>query len=115
MDADAGAAAAELAVVLPAIVLVLGLCLGAVQTVGQQVMLTSAAAEAARSLGRGEDPGTAAARIAGAAGRASMEVERSGNAVCVRLTEPSGFGPAEAAGLRVSARGCAWQEDSGAG
>ncbi|MBF4620606.1 TadE family type IV pilus minor pilin [Clavibacter sp. VKM Ac-2542] len=112
--ADRGAAAAELAVVLPAVVLVLGLCLGAVQTVGQQVVLTSAAEEAARSIGRGEDAGTAAARIDGAAGGASMAVDRSGHAVCVRLTAPSRFGPAGAAGLRVSARGCAWQEDPGA-
>jgi hypothetical protein len=112
---DAGAAAAELAVTLPAVVLVLGLCLGAVQTVGQQVMLTSAAAAAARSLGRGEDPGTATARVEGATGRASMAVDRTGHAVCVQLTEPSRFGPAEAAGLRVSARGCAWQEDPDAG
>ncbi|KDP91568.1 MULTISPECIES: TadE family type IV pilus minor pilin [Clavibacter] len=112
--ADRGAAAAELAVVLPAVVLVLGLCLGAVQTVGQQIVLTSAAEEAARSLGRGEDAGTAAARIEGAAGGASMAVDRSGHAVCVRLTAPSRFAPAGAAGLSVSARGCAWQEDPGA-
>jgi Flp pilus assembly protein TadG len=111
--ADRGAAAAELAVVLPAVVLVLGLCLGAVQTVGQQVMLTSAAEEAARSLGRGEDAGTAAARIEGAAAGAAMSVDRSGHAVCVRLTAPSRFGPAGTAGIRVSARGCAWQEDPG--
>ncbi|MDO4042725.1 TadE family type IV pilus minor pilin [Clavibacter michiganensis] len=111
---DRGAAAAELAVVLPAVVLVLGLCLGAVQTVGQQVVLTSAAEEAARSIGRGEDAGTAAARVEGAAGGASMAVDRSGHAVCVRLTAPSRFSPAGAAGLRVSARGCAWQEDPGA-
>ena len=111
--ADRGAAAAELAVVLPAVVLILGLCLGAVQTVGQQVMLTSAAEEAARSLGRGEDAGTAAARIEGAAAGAAMSVDRSGHAVCVRLTAPSRFGPAGTAGMRVSARGCAWQEDPG--
>ncbi|WP_244961777.1 TadE family type IV pilus minor pilin [Clavibacter zhangzhiyongii] len=111
---DRGAAAAELAVVLPAVVLVLGFCLGAVQTVGQQVMLTSAAEEAARSLGRGEDAGTASGRIAGAAGDATMAVDRSGHAVCVRLTAPSRFGPAGAAGITVSARGCAWQEDQDA-
>ncbi|CAQ00308.1 TadE family type IV pilus minor pilin [Clavibacter sepedonicus] len=112
--ADRGAAAAELAVVLPAVVLVLGLCLGAVQTVGQQVVLTSAAEEAARSIGRGEDAGTAAARIEGAAAGASMAVDRTGHAVCVRLTAPSRFAPAGAAGLRVQAKGCAWQEDPGA-
>jgi Flp pilus assembly protein TadG len=113
-SADRGASAAELAVVLPAVVLVLGLCLGAVQTVGQQVMLTSAAAEAARSLGRGEDAATATARIAGAAGGAAMSVDRSDRTVCVELSAPSGFRPAGAVGLRVTARGCAWQEQPGA-
>ncbi|MDQ0743873.1 Flp pilus assembly protein TadG [Clavibacter sp. B3I6] len=110
-SADRGASAAELAVVLPAVVLVLGLCLGAVQTVGQQVMLTSAAAEAARSLGRGEDAATATARIAGAAGGAAMAVDRSGRTVCVELSAPSSFRPAGAVGLRVAARGCARQEE----
>jgi Flp pilus assembly protein TadG len=113
-SADGGASAAELAVVLPAVVLVLGLCLGAVQTVGQQVMLTSAAAEAARTLGRGEDAATATARIAGAAGGAAMSVDRSDRTVCVELSAPSGFRPAGAVGLRVTARGCAWQEQPGA-
>jgi hypothetical protein len=107
---DAGAAAAELAVVLPGVVLVLGLCLGAVQTVGQQVALTSAAEEAARSLGRGEGQDTAAARIDGAASGASLRVDHPGHAVCVELSAPSRFGPAAAAGFVVHARGCAWQE-----
>jgi hypothetical protein len=109
---DPGAAAAELAVVLPAVVVVLGLCLGAVQTVGQQVALTSAAEEASRSLGRGEGTETAARRIEGAASGAAMSVERPGHAVCVRLTAPSRFGPAGALGISVSARGCAWQEET---
>ncbi|KZC94595.1 MULTISPECIES: TadE family type IV pilus minor pilin [Clavibacter] len=110
-DGDIGAAAAELAVVLPAVVLVLGLCLGAVQTVGQQVALTSAAEEAARSLGRGESSGTAAARIEGAASGASFEVEHPGHDVCVDLSAPSRFAPAAAAGIAVHARGCARSED----
>lgn len=109
---DLGAAAAEVAVVLPAVVLVLGLCLGAVQTVGQQVALTSAAEEAARSLGRGEAPDTAAARIEGAASGASLEVEHPGHDVCVHLTASSRFALAAAAGVVVQARGCARQEDT---
>jgi hypothetical protein len=109
--ADGGAAAAELAVVLPAVVVVLGLCLGAVQTVGQQVALTSAAEEASRSLGRGEGEGTATQRIEGAAAGAAMSVEHPGHAVCVRLTAPSRFAPAGAVGISVTARGCAWQEE----
>lgn len=111
---DRGAAAAELAVVLPAVILVLGLCMGAVQTVGQQVEMTSAAQEAARSLGRGEDESRAGERIDGAARGASMAVDRQGHAVCVRLTARSRFLPAGAAGMRITARGCAWQEDADA-
>jgi hypothetical protein len=110
---DRGAAAAELAVVLPAVVVVLGLCLGAVQTVGQQVALTSAAEEASRSLGRGEGADMAAQRIQGAAKGAAMAVEHPGHAVCVRLTAPSRFGPAGVVGIVVSARGCAWREETG--
>ncbi|OUE21065.1 hypothetical protein BFL36_11115 [Clavibacter michiganensis] len=111
MTGDVGAAAAEFAVVLPAVVLVLGLCLGAVQTVGQQVALTSAAEEAARSLGRGEGAGTAGARIEGAASGASLEVEHPGHDVCVDLTAPTRFAPAAAVGIVVQARGCARRED----
>ncbi|WP_127792812.1 TadE family type IV pilus minor pilin [Agromyces sp. LHK192] len=65
---ERGSATAELAVALPAVALVLALCLGAVQVVATQVRLTDAAADAARALGRGEAPGTAiaiAGRVAG--------------------------------------------------
>lgn len=73
---------AELAVALPAVVLLLAFCIGAVGVAGQQVRLQYAAAQAARDAGR----------------------QQSDDVVCVTLTEPAG--PPLAA-LTLSARSCA--------
>lgn len=65
---ERGSVTAELAVALPAVALVLAVCLAAVMLVAQQVRLTDAAADAARALGRGESSSEAqaiAARVAG--------------------------------------------------
>ncbi|QEO08698.1 TadE family type IV pilus minor pilin [Protaetiibacter larvae] len=100
---DAGSAAAEFAVALPAVVLVLAVCLGAVGAGSQQLRLQDAAAVAARALGRGApfdaaavglDPGTTTERWTDA------------GLVCVRLTAAA-RGPAGIAGLRLSAASCA--------
>jgi hypothetical protein len=104
---DEGSITAEFAVVLPAVVLVLGCCLGAVQVVGQQVRMTDAAAGAARVLARGDD----AARAGGLARRlvagASFSSEQRGEFVCARLTAPSAFDLFAGLGLTVEARSCA--------
>lgn len=104
---DAGSVTAEFAVVIPAVMLVLACCLGAVQVVGQQVRLTDAAADAARALARGEGADRAAALARRAVGGASLGSERRGEFVCARLSAPSAFGPFAAVGLTVSARSCA--------
>lgn len=51
---ERGAVTAEFAFVLPAIVLVLGLCLNALAAVTQQIVLQDDVADAARQAGRGE-------------------------------------------------------------
>jgi hypothetical protein len=104
---DAGSVTAEFAAVIPAVMLILACCLGAVQVVGQQVRLTDAAADAARSLARGDDAGRAAALVHRAVGGASFGSERHGEFVCALLSAPSGFGPFASVGLTVSARSCA--------
>jgi hypothetical protein len=104
---DAGSVTAEFAVVLPAVLLVLAGCLGAVQVAGQQVRLTDVAADAARALARGEGADRAAALVRRAVGGASLGSERRGEFVCARLSAPSAFGPFAAVGLTVSARSCA--------
>lgn len=90
---------------LPAVLLLLAACLGAVQVVGQQVRLTDAAGSAARLLARGESADHAAGLIDGLG--ATVSSERVGEFVCARLSAPSGFAPFAAAGLTLDARACA--------
>ncbi|PZQ89625.1 MAG: hypothetical protein DI534_07435 [Leifsonia xyli] len=103
---DAGAVAAEFAVALPAIALVLAVCLGAVGVGSQQLRLQDAAADAARGLGRGESGAAVTGRIARAAPGSALVSWASGELVCVRLTAAA-RGPAALAGLTLSAESCA--------
>lgn len=104
---QAGAVTAELATALPAVVLVLGLCLGAVQVVGQQVRLTDAAADSARSLARGETRDRAAQIARQLVASATLAAEADGQFVCARLSAPGGIGPFAAFGITLEARSCA--------
>ena len=104
---QAGAVTAELATALPAVVLVLGLCLGAVQVVGQQVRLTDAAADSARALARGETRDRAAQIARQLVATSSLDSETDGQFVCARLSAPSGIGPFAAFGITLEARSCA--------
>ncbi|TDW30595.1 TadE family type IV pilus minor pilin [Cryobacterium psychrophilum] len=104
---DAGTVTAELAIVLPAVVLVLGCCLGAVQVVGQQVRLTDAAADAARALSRGDAPDQVAALVANEVRGAGLAVQTYENFVCARLSVDSSFAAFALTGLRLEARSCA--------
>jgi Flp pilus assembly protein TadG len=106
-DSDAGSITAEFAAVMPAILLVLAFCLGAVHVVAQQVRLTDAAADGARSLARGDSAALASARVSQSVGSVALAQSRNGDFVCVSLSAPAAFGPAAAIGITVSARGCA--------
>jgi len=104
---DTGSVTAEFALVIPAVVLVLGCCLGAIQVVGQQVRMTDAAAGAARALGRGESSDHAAALANGAVPGVALSAESRGEFVCATLSAPSGIGPFALVGLTVTAVSCA--------
>ncbi|TFC18183.1 hypothetical protein E3O19_05085 [Cryobacterium algoritolerans] len=104
---DRGTVTAEFAAVVPAVLLVLALCLGAVQVSGQQMRLTAAAAAAARSLARGDGDESAAGLVRRLVGAASMSTERQGEFVCVRLRAPSAFGAFATFGVTVTAGSCA--------
>jgi len=104
---DRGSVTAEFATVVPAVLLVLALCLGAVQISGQQVRLTGAAAAAARSLARGDGEDRVAGLVARLVGPAAISTQRQGDFVCVRLSAPSAFGAFAAFGVTVSAGSCA--------
>ena len=84
---EQGAAAAEFAVVLPAIVLVVLFGVGALAAGARQVRLQDAVADAARVVARGDDPGKAHALVASVGGTA--EVEDRGDLVCVNARAPS--------------------------
>lgn len=84
-----GAAAAETAVALPAVVGLLGFCLAALGGGATQVALADAAADAARILARGDDPALAEARVASVAeGAAMSSSEGEDGLVCVDATAP---------------------------
>lgn len=103
---DEGAVAAEFAVALPAVALVLAVCVGAVGVGSQQLRLQDAAADAARGLGRGESMSAVQGRASQAAPGSVLADWSSGELVCARLTVAA-RGPAAVAGLRLVAESCA--------
>ncbi|PPG16635.1 TadE family protein [Rathayibacter sp. AY1C6] len=98
---EEGSATAELALVLPAVVAVLALCLGSVAASAQYVRLVDAAADAARSAARGDDPHASLARVAGA----SLTAGKQDGLVCVDVA--ARLRPLPAVSLPVSVRSCA--------
>jgi hypothetical protein len=104
---EAGSVTAEFAVGLPAVVVVLALCLGGIQTVGQQLRLMDAAADAARLVARGDGEDAARGHVGRAVGAASFAVSTDGDFRCVRLSARPAFLPARALDLPLSATSCA--------
>ena len=96
---ERGSVTAEFAAVLPAVLLCLALCVGAIQAAAQQARLLDHAAAAARLLGRGD----AAPRPPEGAARRVGSVD---GLLCVTVTAPSAAGGLGALGLTVSARSC---------
>jgi len=100
--AEEGSATAELAVALPAVVLVLAACVGALQVAAAQVRLQDAASLAARAASRGGDPGSAGATTPGAA----LHVWREGALVCASASGEARWAPGLPP-LVLAARSCA--------
>lgn len=93
---------AELAVGLPAVLLVLALVLGALGLIGQQLRCSDAAQAGARAAARGESVATAVSLAqARAPDGAQVQVVRDGDRVECLVTGPDA-GPF--AGLRASGR-----------
>lgn len=101
---ERGAVTAEFAVAIPAMLLVLGLAIGAVQLSAQRVALTALAGDVARLEARGDDR-LAAARIAEHPGAAKLSRSTAGGILCVVATSSPSAGLL--AGIRVTGRGCA--------
>ncbi len=77
---------AELAVGLPVVVLVLGVCLGGLGIATAQLRAHDAAADAARLLGRGEPVTRAEALVARTAPGGRLSVARADALVCATVT-----------------------------
>jgi Flp pilus assembly protein TadG len=101
---DRGSVAAELALALPAVVLVMLLGVGALGAASRQVSLQDAAADAARLLGRGEDGAAAGAVVTAAVPGASMSSSARGDLVCVEASVVVRVGVVH---LPLSAASCA--------
>lgn len=82
---DRGAVTAEVAVSIPAVVLVLTVSLGGLSLATTQLRAQDAAADAARLLGRGETELVAQQHVARLVTGARLAVSRSSSLVCVRV------------------------------
>lgn len=103
---ERGSVAAEFAVAMPAVILVLATALGGVQLAGLQLRAQDAAADAARSYARGDPSGVVSARLARQVPGAGVSRYGRGDLVCARVTV-SPTGPIARFGIRVSASSCA--------
>lgn len=101
---ERGTVTAEFAIVLPAVLVVLGLVIGGVLIAAHRATLVSLAAEAARLEARG-DAALAAARLTAVDGEVEVRRESRGRLSCVTLTSHPGGGLLAAIG--VEAEGCA--------
>ena len=87
---DHGSVAAEFAVVLPAVVLVLLLTAGALGASARQVRLQDAAADAARLVARDEPAARAQTAVAAAVSGGMASIAYRGDLVCVTATAATG-------------------------
>lgn len=101
---ERGSVTAEFAAVVPAVVLVLVCCLGAVQLAGQRLRLQDAAADAARILARGDS----AVRQAHALMAGSVLTRRdSDGLVCATLRAPAAVAGGLLGPVTLTATSCA--------
>jgi phage tail sheath gpL-like len=97
---------AEFAVAMPAVLLVLAMTLGGLQVAGLQLRVQDAAADAARSWGRGDSAASVSARVGSQLPAAAVTRTAREDLVCATVSaSPSGL--AARFGIRVSATGCA--------
>ena len=99
---DGGSVAAELALSLPAVVIVLLLGVGVLGAASRQVALQDASADAARLLGRGEEEGVAAGVVRAAVTGAAVSFGRSDDLVCATASLDAVFGAFARVPLRAS-------------
>lgn len=98
---DRGAVTAEFALALPAVAVVLALCLMGVQVIGLQVRVQDAASVASRSMARGDGPEVAWGRASALVPGATLQTSQRGDLECATVSARASLG------IVVSAFGCA--------
>lgn len=102
---ERGGVAAEFAVTLPAVVLVVLLVAGVMSAAAQRVVLQDAVADASRLIAREDDPVAATGHVARVVPGARVSVAADGDVVCV--TGAVTVRLAGAIGVDIDARSCA--------
>lgn len=106
---ERGGVSAEFAVVLPALLLVLGVVIGAILLAGTRVTLVSAAHDVARLEARG-DVALAANRLSQLPGRITVSRDTTAGILCVQLEARPGQGIL--ASITITGVGCAAVSDA---
>jgi hypothetical protein len=98
---------AEFAMAMPAVILLLAMCLATMQLSTQQLRVQDAATVAARTAARGDGAGAAAGYVGSLVPGATVSIERRGDLFCARVA----FRPAPAnvalVGVLIRASSCA--------
>ena len=104
---DSGSVTAELVLALPAVVIIVGLALGAMSVQLQRMELVSAASTIARAIARGEPIEIVDALVTDLGERVGFEIQEELGVVCVILRSEIGILNIDLTGLELIESQCA--------
>ena len=104
---DSGSVTAELVLTLPAVLLIVGLALGAMSVQLQRMELVSAASTIARALARGEPIAIVDALVTDLGEQVGLEIQEELGVVCVILRSEIGIFSIDLSGLELIETQCA--------
>jgi hypothetical protein len=104
---DSGSVTAELVLTLPAVVMIIGLALGAMSIQLQRMELVSAASTIARAIARGEPIEIVDALVSELGERVGFEIQEDLGVVCVVLRSEIGILSIDLTGLELIESQCA--------
>ena len=104
---DSGSVTAELVLTLPAVLLIVGLALGAMSVQLQRMELVSAASTIARAIARGEPIAIVDALVSELGQQVGFEIQEELGVVCVILRSEIGIFSIDLTGLELIETQCA--------
>ena len=104
---DTGSVTAELVLTLPAVLLIVGLALGAMSVQLQRMEMVSAASTIARAIARGEPIEIVDALVSELGEQVSFEIQEELGVVCVILRSEIGIFSIDLTGLELIETQCA--------